>query len=315
MQLTSPEFALPTFLVEKPGELEDAVERLASAGECAVDTESNSLYAYQERVCMIQVSTADANFLIDPLKTGEVPQLGKIMSDAGMRKYMHGADYDIGCMKRDFGFEFRNVFDTMTAAKLLKLPRISLAFLVEHFAGVKLSKKLRKSDWGKRPIPPGHLVYLARDTEYLIEVGRRLDAMLKDAGVEGKAAEEFRAVESRAALPLVRDTSSMWNVKGVFSLDKKHIPVFYRLYQWREREARRRDVPPFKVLGHATLLYVARLERCDENALAKAPGVTRLVMRRYGAAILNAAREGVKTPLSRVPRPPRGRGRMNRGSW
>lgn len=304
LKLSDPQFTQPTFLVQTREELGSAIRHLRFASECAVDMESNSLYSYQERVCLIQVSTSSRNYIFDPIMYSDMSAFGEITANSRIRKYLHGADYDIGSMKRDFGYEFRNIFDTMVAARMLGMPEIGLAALVKHFVGVGLDKKFRKSNWARRPIPPSHFVYLVKDTEYLIEVGHNLGEMLDEVGMMEKARREFRELSNRKPIARVSATSSMWKVKGVRKLERNQLPVFYKLYQWREREARERNLPPFKVMSPKTLLDIAKLPKHNRTTILGVAGVTDLVYQRYGRAILRAAKEGKSFSPKRVPPPP-----------
>ncbi len=54
-------------LIETPGRFADLLKDLAKQSRIAVDTESNSLHAYRERVCLVQFSTPDTDYVLDPL--------------------------------------------------------------------------------------------------------------------------------------------------------------------------------------------------------------------------------------------------------
>ena len=96
----------------------------------AVDTESNSLYAYRERVCLIQFSTPLADTLVDPLALDDLTPLAPIFADPKIEKVFHAAEYDLICLKRDFGFEFANLFDTLVAARILGRKQVGLGAIL-----------------------------------------------------------------------------------------------------------------------------------------------------------------------------------------
>ena len=56
----------PVFVADARG-LAALVRALAGEPALAVDTESNSLFAYRERVCLIQFSTPARDYILDPL--------------------------------------------------------------------------------------------------------------------------------------------------------------------------------------------------------------------------------------------------------
>ncbi|MBK7552845.1 MAG: hypothetical protein IPI61_14895 [Syntrophaceae bacterium] len=79
----------------------------------AIDTEYDSLRYFRDKLCLIQVGTEERTYLFDPLdRKLEFSFLGKICRSPAQVKILHAGDNDIRILKRDYGFEFRNVFDT-----------------------------------------------------------------------------------------------------------------------------------------------------------------------------------------------------------
>src|SRR6266446_10199853 len=83
----------------------------------AVDTEADSLHAYPEKVCLIQISTVSGDELIDPLAQINLDPLLEGLS--GHELIMHGADYDLRLLQKHHRFIPSAIFDTMLAARLL----------------------------------------------------------------------------------------------------------------------------------------------------------------------------------------------------
>jgi ribonuclease D len=106
-------------LISRPQSLRKLTDTLAQESILAVDTESNSLYAYRERVCLIQFSTTERDYLVDPLAIDDLSPLASIFASKRIEKIFHAAEYDIIMLKRDFNFRFMNLFDTMLAARIL----------------------------------------------------------------------------------------------------------------------------------------------------------------------------------------------------
>jgi ribonuclease D len=118
-----PEISVP---ITKPGGLKRLAHILADQPTIAVDTESNSLFAYREQVCLIQFSTRDTDYLVDPLALDDLSSLEPIFSSPAINKTFHAAEYDLICLKHDFNFSFSNLFDTMLAARILGRKEIGL---------------------------------------------------------------------------------------------------------------------------------------------------------------------------------------------
>jgi ribonuclease D len=125
--------ALPTkdpVWIATPLKLQEMVEELSHEPVVAVDTESNSLYAYRERVCLVQISTPQTDYLVDPLAIDDLSPLALLFADPMRQKIFHAAEYDVICLKRDYSFEFSNIFDTMIAARILAEPQVGLGSLL-----------------------------------------------------------------------------------------------------------------------------------------------------------------------------------------
>src|SRR5258707_4438061 len=153
-------------LVSTPTALRVLVDELQKQSLIAVDTESNSLYAYQERVCLIQISTLDHDWLVDPLALDDLSPLAPLFASTAIEKVFHAAEYDLMCMKRDFGFTFNNLFDTMLAARIIGLKAFGLGALLEQYFGVQADKRFQRADWSQRPIPIEQVRYAQQDTHY-----------------------------------------------------------------------------------------------------------------------------------------------------
>ena len=146
---------------------------LSNEAIIGVDTESNSLHAYREQVCLIQFSTSQQDFLLDPLAGVNLKPLGKLFSSSQVKKVFHAAEYDIICLRRDYQFEFQNIFDTMQAARILGREKLSLGDQVEAEFGIHLDKHNQKANWAVRPLPLPMQTYACLDTHFLIPLHSR----------------------------------------------------------------------------------------------------------------------------------------------
>src|SRR5512138_557889 len=189
MSHTPPE---PPKLVADAATLADLVARLRDEPVVAFDTESNSFHVYRERVCLLQVSTRTADFVVDPLAVDPEP-LGKVLCD-GRETVLHGADYDVRCLRREWGWQLPRLFDTMAAARRLGRAGLGLSALVEHHFGVRLAKHFQRADWGRRPITRDLLTYAALDTHYLLPIYDALSGELVSKGLADDARKEFTRI-------------------------------------------------------------------------------------------------------------------------
>ncbi len=252
----------------------------------ALDTESNSFHVYRERICLLQLSTCSRDWVLDPLAV-DVRPLGTILTD-GREVVLHGADYDVRCLKREYGWSFPNLFDTMAAARRLGQAGLGLSALVESHFGVRLSKEHQRSDWGRRPLSQEQIRYASLDTHFLLGLRELLLTQLQERGLEKEARREFEriaAVEPRAK---VFDPDGYRRLRAARELDSLGRAVLKALYAARETRASEIDRPPFKVLGEHAMVEIARRRPRTTQELARIPGVTPQVMRRIGDLILSA---------------------------
>lgn len=181
------------------------VAELAQAPALAVDTESNSLFVYRERVCVIQFSTPKRDYVVDALQVSNLQPLAPLFANPAQQKIFHAAEYDLICLKRDFGFEFANLFDTMAAARTLGHPQTGLAALLEKHFGVTVNKKFQRANWGKRPLTAELLQYASMDTHYLFALRDQLERELAQGGRIEEAREEFTRLTRLKVEPVMVD--------------------------------------------------------------------------------------------------------------
>lgn len=291
----------PPFIVRSDARLQQVVEQLAQEPLLAIDTESNSLYAYRERVCLIQISTRAADYIIDPLADLDPRLLAPIMEDARIEKVFHAAEYDLMTMKRDFGFVFRNLFDTMVAARIAGYKGIGLGTLLGEIFGIDVDKSHQRDNWGKRPLPKPSLLYAQMDTHYLPQLRDFFYQRLTELNRWEEATEAFSDLVDVPAASNGFDSEGYWKIAIPNHLSRRQTAILRELYMLREDIARGRDVPTFKVFTDKTLTAIAVSAPDTLDALKAVPGMPESQIYRYGKALLAAVQRGVE---AKVPQPP-----------
>ena len=171
--------------------LKQMVDDLASQDRVAVDTESNSLHAFREQVCLLQFSTSKTDYLLDPLVLKDLSILAPIFSNPRIEKVFHAAEYDLICLRRDFGFSFVNLFDTMQAARVLGYPAVGLDRLLGDKFKIKMDKRHQKANWAARPLTKDQIHYARLDTHYLFDLRDALEQELREKQRLEYALEDF----------------------------------------------------------------------------------------------------------------------------
>ena len=281
-------------LVVTDSSLSEVVNRISKEMRVAVDIESNGFFRYRERVCLIQLATAQAAYLVDPLAVDDVRPLGELFSNRSVEKVFHDTDYDLRSLDRDWGFRVNNLFDTKVAAALAGSIQLGLQSVVKEYAGVELdkSRKLQRSDWSLRPLSSEAVTYAANDVLYLSKVRDALWARLKKLSRLEWAEEEFTRLEGLRHTAPDREGAFL-SMKGSRDLDGRALAVLRCLDQFREREASRLDRPPFKVLPNAALI---QLSSHPESDLSSVKGLGRYSRSPADRGLKDAINEGLRSP-------------------
>ncbi|MEN6441151.1 MAG: ribonuclease D [Syntrophobacter sp.] len=265
----------PVVIVEQKPEFSSLISQLSKAAYISVDTESNSFYAYYNRICLIQVSTEEEDYIIDPFALEDIKELGEIFSNPDIEKIFHAAPNDIAGLRRDFKFRVSNIFDTAIAAKILGYQQLGLArILFEHF-GVSLNKKWQRHDWGRRPLRQEQLEYARYDTHFLIALRGILAAGLQEKQLMETAREAFAKACNQEFQQKPFRPGDFLHIYGAQSLDLAGKRVLQALYLFRENEARRRDRAPFRILTNETLVRLAHQRPKNIHEFAKIKGIPR----------------------------------------
>ncbi len=291
-------------LVDTPQRFTALLKDLGRQPRIAVDTESNSLHAYRERVCLIQFSTPETDYVVDPLAL-DVSPLGPIFARPSVEKVFHAAEYDLICLRRDFSFSFANLFDTMQAGRILGRRQAGLDRLLEEKFGVKMNKRFQKADWAVRPLSRDLLLYARLDTHYLLPLRDMLKAELQARGLWQLAQEDFELARYPNGNKAKPELPAWMRYSTRRELTPRDLTVLDSLLSWRDSVAAGLDRPPFKVLDDDRLIEIATTRPSTPEELA-AVGLTPRHLYHWGPAILEAVASGAKKPLvkrTKLPRP------------
>ncbi len=246
--------------ISTAAELEKLVVVLRKKPVIGIDTESNNLHTYQDKVCLIQLSSETDVYILDPLAMNNIHALGNVLEDPSIVKIIHGCDYDLRSLNRDYGFEIKNIFDTELAARFTGLNSSNLGNVLDQFLNVKIkkSRSIQTSDWSRRPLSEKALEYAGSDVLYLSELHNIMTAKLKDMGRLDWALEEFKLFENIRHVDVDIREEGYLRLKGVGKLDRRALTILKQLYIIREDEAKMRDVPSFRIVNNDTLVRMSQ---------------------------------------------------------
>ena len=292
----------PLIMVRDEDALAKMISTLSKASIIGIDTESDSFYSYQEKVCLIQVSDSHTDWVIDPLAVRNLSALRPLMSDPNIVKVLHGSDYDVVCLKRDFDFTIVNLFDTLIAAQLLGIERIGLADLIKGHFGHEIEKKYQRYDWSKRPLLPEHIEYARGDTHWLLALRELLIRKLKRAKRMRHMNEECQILARKEWQGRTIDPNGFLRVKKANTLDPDGMRVLRRVWQFREENAKAQNRPPFKVLPDPVMLILSAKRPTNTRDFDRVLPGKHGLKRRYGAGLLDAINKGINDDID-IPKP------------
>jgi len=277
-------------LIETPVQLAKAEKSIGAAEVIALDTEYDSFRYFRDKLCLIQVQTGERTWLIDPLAGLDFTFLGGVLNDPNVLKILHAGDNDIRILKRDYGFAFRNIFDTHRAASLLGCRQLSLGKLLATYLGVTLEKKMQRSRWDLRPLTEEQLDYAALDTAHLTELAQRLEGELRERGLQKEAERLFAGMTAVVWQPRILDRLAHRRLPGFSTLTAEQKERLRRLFRWRFEKAQEIDRAAFMILSDQHLVALARLENPSPETIAAACHLPAGQEHRFGAEFLDILR-------------------------
>ncbi len=308
--MTAPATAPPPHRrVPQEAGLDELAAALERAPRHALDSESNSGFAYRERLCLLQLNVGGELWLVDlpalPVAADgtshALDRLRPVLESPERRTILHGGEFDVGCLKRDYGLALRGVWDTQQAARLLGWQKTGYAALVEKLCGVALAKGFSPYDWARRPLPERALAYALDDVRYLPRVQQEIATAIAAADLEEELAIANATVET-AEWSGGFDPAALWRLKGAGGLPRPALAVLTVLLAWRDRLGKHLDLPPGRVINHRLLLALSRTPPADEAGLRRA-GLRGRRLARHGRELLEVLRSARRDPPP-IPEPP-----------
>ncbi|MEO7070652.1 MAG: HRDC domain-containing protein [Nostocoides sp.] len=226
----------------------------AGVGPVGMDAERASGHRYGQKAYLVQLRReGSGTWLVDPAACPDLSPLDEAIGHAEW--ILHAATQDLPCLA-EVGLRPTQLFDTELAARLLGLPRVGLAAVVEHYLGLALAKEHSAVDWSTRPLPEPWLRYAALDVEVLVDLRNLMGVDLALQGKDEWARQEFTALTTWAPIERPdpwRRTSGMNTLRT-----RRDLAILRELWFERDRIAQQRDTSPGRVLPDASLVDIAK---------------------------------------------------------
>jgi len=286
------------------GALKEVIRTLAGAEAVAVDLEADSMFHHREKVCLIQMAQNDHYWVIDPLKINDLTSLLPLFADESVEKIFHGADYDIRSLYRDFEIEINNLFDTELASRFLGVAQTGLASVLADRFNVHMNKKFQKKDWSRRPLPDEMIDYAMGDVTHLVTLANILKSELKAAGRYEWVREECRLLSQvRPQDPEQRPLFMRFS--GAGRLDRRSLAVLEAVLVVRDRFARKKDRPVFKIMSSRSVLRIATEKPTSKAGLKQSRILSDKQLAMYAREVLAAVKSAMVQPMETLPIYPR----------
>ena len=291
-------------IINTPGGLKNIAGSFLQEDMIGVDLEADSMYHYQEKVCLLQMATRSMNVIIDPLPIGDLSVLKPVFASQSIKKIFHGADYDVRSLYRDFRIRINNLFDTQLAAMFLGLRETSLEAVLKERFQIALEKKYQRKDWSRRPLPREMIDYAANDARYLVPLAEMFEKELSQEKRLHWVREECECLSK--VRPVSNNQNPLYlNFKGAGRLDPRSLAVLEALLQYRKKMAAQKDKPLFKIFKNQVLLVLALEKPTKIRDLEDTKALSRKQIGMYGKVLLGTIRQALKLPDKQLPIYPR----------
>uniref|UniRef100_A0A7S3UZH7 HRDC domain-containing protein n=1 Tax=Aplanochytrium stocchinoi TaxID=215587 RepID=A0A7S3UZH7_9STRA len=281
--------------------------------EISIDLENHSYRSFQGFVCLMQMSTRKADYIIDTLALrSHMHMLNRVFSNPAIVKVLHGSDSDVLWLQRDFGIYVVSLFDTGQAARVLGYPSAGLAFALQHHCKVKTNKALQLADWRIRPLSQDMLKYAREDTHYLLYIYDKMRNELLDNMFYSQSRDTREGSGDRNALlwKVLRKSASIALTcyeKDIFTqnsykklIERKNLNlspqqqrVFARLYEWRDAVARTKDESVQYILPQRMLVRIVNELPRNVSGLERCCNPLPIAVREHTDQVLEAIKNGI----------------------
>ncbi len=283
-------------------ELEAFGARIAQAPFIAVDTEFMRETTYWPKLCLVQVASAQASAVIDPLADGlDLGPLLAVLADEKVQKVFHAARQDVEIFN-NLGVLPRPLFDTQIAGMAAGFgEQIAYDALVRQMLRIELDKSSRFTDWARRPLSQAQLDYALADVTHLAALYPQLRARLEQAGRLAWVTEEMAQLTDPELYDV--DPENAWRRLKPRKFAAKYLSVLRSVAAWRERTAQTRDQPRGRILKDDAIDEIATQTPTDLDGLNRLRSLPKgFGGSRFGAELIEAIKQGLADPEGYAPK-------------
>jgi ribonuclease D len=287
--------------IETLPQLEKACETLGQSSILALDTEFMREKTYYARLCLIQISSDEQVFIIDPLKLEHLQPLLDLLFNPKILKLVHAGRQDLELFYDLTGRVPAPIFDTQIAATLLGFAdQIGYASLVEKILGTQLDKSHTRTDWAQRPLSQNQLAYAADDVVYLMQLYPVIIDRLHKLGREDWLQDDFAALSDPTIYQ--NDPTESWQrVSGNGKLKPRQLAALQRLAVWREKRAQTLNKPRKWIMSDDVLINLSQRLPDSQKKLTSIRGLPESLIREHADELIQFIEQARTLPDDQLP--------------
>ncbi|MCC6508195.1 MAG: HRDC domain-containing protein, partial [Pirellulaceae bacterium] len=282
-------------LVEQSPQLDELYEAISTSPIIGFDTEFVAEDSYRPDLCLLQISTANQIFLIDPKAVKQLDSFWELLIDPARKVIVHAGREETLFVYRATGRTMPGLFDIQLAVGILggEYPA-SYGNLLNRVLGKVLEKGETRTDWRARPLSTSQLDYAALDVLHLPQLYKKLELTLEKEKRLGWFSEEM--VRRQTALIESQQREAWHRIGGVQSMRGRQLAIVRELWRWRESRAEQRNMPARRVLRDDLLLEIAKRSWTDPAKIATIRGLHHAGMQRLLPELAACVNEGQVAP-------------------
>lgn len=267
---------LPEYIVTDPDGVRACCADVAASPQVGFDTEFVGEDTYVPDLCLVQVATPNALYVLDPFDCGPLGEFWSLIAEPSRVVVVHAGREEVRICNGAIGRPPANLFDVQIAAGLLGFGYpLGYGPLVQTVLRKRLQKGETLTDWRRRPLSQDQIRYAFDDVRDLLALWKRLDARLAKLSRTAWAKDEFAAFVRRSLMEGV-EVERWRKLKGVSNLDARRLAVLREVYQWREGAAAKRNRPARTILRDDLLVEIAKRAPKREDEITSLRGVGRV---------------------------------------
>jgi ribonuclease D len=289
--------SLQAHYIDTAQKFDAILEKISLHKVIGLDTEFISEGRYEPELCLVQLSTPEDIFIVDPVALSELRPMWELLASPEREIVTVAARQEIKFCTKGAGMAPACVLDLQVAAGLLGYGYpLSHTNLCLRILNARVNGGESFTDWRKRPLRPVQLEYAADDVRHLLAMRTKLLARAEKLGrtkwIRGECAHLVAAVSQE---------DERWRVSGSARLNRRQLAALREVWRWRDRHARAANAPAARILGDSMLIEIARRLPSSVEDLFSVRGLDSRLLRRAEQEVVDAIARARALPESELP--------------